>query len=388
MVYFDHSASTKPYPSVLRLCAELSEKCYFNPSSLYKPAYEAQKLMEEAGRILAEDLSCSPQQLIFTSSATESSNSAFAQLLRRSLGGKKIILCGEGDHAACLETAKAYRRFGFELRTYKLKQDGRADLDSLAPLLNEQTAFLSFLLVNNETGAISDWKDALALKRERAPRALFHLDAVQAWGKIPLRLKEEGLDFVSLSGHKIHAPKGVALLYISEPQRFDPLLYGGGQQRHLRSGTENPVLARALAEAVEERNRRGGIADRRKSVLRLRQLFLDGLAATPGLRFRINGASVEAEEQIPHILNLSFPGARSETLMNCLEAEEVYVSAGSACHASSKSKSHVLSAMNLPREILDSALRISFDADDREEDVHFLLEALVRSLRRLRVLRT
>ncbi|MDO5732985.1 MAG: cysteine desulfurase family protein [Eubacteriales bacterium] len=375
MIYLDHCASTRVYDEVIDLVSENLRSCYVNPSSLYQLAADAQSEIEAARDFLSQDLHCASQNLVFTSGATESVNSAYFQVMHKHYRNPAQIAYCTGAHAVSLALAKRAEAEGFQLLPYALKRDASPDLESLESQLksSSQVLLIDAILVNNETGAVLDLDALVALRDRYAPRALIHVDCVQAWGKLDLYLDRSGIDFASFAGHKIHAPKGVGLLYVKNPQRFKAFIVGGGQQHNRRSGTENHPLVLALAKAVEIRQRAGTIEAQNAEIASLRHYFLAGLRDIP---HRVHAAKL----QIPQILNIAFPGLRAETLLHCLEREGILVSSSSACHASDRQGSHVLRAMGLSDEEASASIRLSFSRENSCEELDSALAAFKRSL--------
>lgn len=370
MVYLDNSATTKPCK---RCCDNINRALtenWGNPSSLHMLGIEAEMLLNEARDVLAARLSAQPEEIIFTGGGSEANNTAInaAQKSR----SRKIITT-EIEHPSVLEPVARLEENGFSVKRIGCGADGVISLDELETALEEDTALVSIMAVNNETGAIQPVSEAAKIIRKKAPKAIFHCDAVQAFGKLSLNVKKLGVDLLSVSAHKIHGPKGTGILYCRRGLKIPCLISGGGQERGMRSGTEAVPLIYGFAGAAEEL---GGITAEYE---RVRQLNLYA-------RERIKEAGFaeinSPEGALPYILNISVLGYRSETLLHFLEQREIYVSSGSAC--AKGHTSYVLKAMGLDRAHIDSALRLSFSKNNTKEDIDLTVAALGEAVQRLR----
>jgi cysteine desulfurase len=375
MIYLDHAATTFPYPEVVHYYTEHLPSAFANPAALYDLGIAEEKRIRGALEELAEQLGCDPDELIVTSGATESINTAIKGYVQTRLKQGNHIITSDGEHSATRKTCAFMEELGCRVNYLPLKKDGSNDYSLIESLAGRETVLLSFLAVNNETGSISSITELRRLRDRYCPQAAIHIDYVQAWNRIPIRLRAAGIDFASFSGHKIHGPKGIGLLYVRNGKRLVPLLHGGDQQKGRRSGTEHSVAVGALALAA-----RIGHARREesvRSVQRLRERMIAALQpAEPIVR--------NEGERVPHILSLSFPGIHSETLLHMLEAEGIYISTQSACSSASQTYSTVLAAMGLGKEETSSAVRISLDASNTEEEVEAAAAAMVRLVGELR----
>ncbi len=361
MIYLDHAASTYPYPEVLAFYQERYQTCSANPSALHKWGQEAAGRLLRARRYLARIWSCKEEELLACSGATEAINTVVKSWLYLQPGERRgKILISQGEHAAVQEAAAfvAGQR-GWDCQHLPLLSSGSVDLEALEAALDEEVFLVCCMHVNNETGAINPVEDIGALVRSKAPRARFLVDEVQAFGKLELQPLGSYCDYAIFAGHKIHAPRGIGLLFHRSGQPLLPLIHGGRQQANLRSGTEDPTLLECfcLAAKILLENRE----EKWDRLRRLEAAFLEGLEEGT---YCLNSPPDAA----PGIMNISFPGLRSETLLNALSAEGVYASASSSCH-SRQGHSAVLAAMGLGEERLNSALRFSFDAAQTEEEV-------------------
>ena len=372
-IYLDNAATTRVCPEAAQAAAAAMLETYGNPSSTHTMGRAAKELLEKARRQVAAPLGAKAAEIIFTSGGTESDNWA----LRGGAGAQKRvgrhIISSLTEHDAVRQTLLALEREGWEVSLLSPGPDGAVSPEAVAAALRPDTALVSLMLVNNETGAITDIAGVSRILREAGSRALLHTDAVQAYGKLPFTAKGLGADLISLSGHKLHAPKGVGALYVRAGVRLPPLITGGGQESGLRSGTEPLPQIAAFGVAAELAAELLPASASHMAALRAR--CVDNLsAALPETRFLPGGAG--------HILSLSLPGYRSEVLMNYLEAEGICVSKSSACKRGRRS--HVLEAMGLPERVIDGALRVSFSRYTTAEECDAFCAALCRAKAELR----
>jgi len=370
IAYLDNSATTPVSPKAAETAVKLMVETFGNPASVHNLGIEAERVVDAARNTLATALGAQKEEITFTSGGTESNNLAVlggAMALKRA--GNKIITTAV-EHPSVLEAVKELENRGFEAIYLPVDKQGVISLDDLEQAVDEKTVLISVMLVNNETGAIqpvSEIRDIV--KRKNAP-ALIHTDCVQAFGKLPFTVKELQVDLLTISGHKVHAPKGVGALYIRKGVRILPQTYGGGQENGLRSGTVATAQIAALAAAVAEMPE-GNSAVEQATVLR--QQLLDGIASIDGVLVNSspNGS--------PFITNLSVPGVPSEVMIRALEAEDVYVSGGSAC--AKGARSHVLIAQGASPKAIDSALRVSFSHHTTSEDISRFVSAFAAACR-------
>ncbi len=343
-----------------------------NPSSLHILGMNAEIAVSEARECVAKTIGSSPKEVIFTSCGTEANNTAIMSALHRKNRGNRIITTSI-EHPSVLKAAENLKDFGFEVVLLKPQSNGVISLSDLEEALNEKTVLVSIMLVNNETGAIQPVKQAAELTHRLAKNAFFHCDAVQAFGKMPINVKTLGVDMLTASGHKIHAPKGIGFLYCSQKTHIAPLLSGGGQENGMRSGTECVPLICALHGAVED------LPDLQKQLEIQRELY----DYTVNLLLENNLATINSSpDGLPYVLNVSVDGYRSETLLHFLERKNIFVSSGSAC--SKGNISYVLKEMGKNNKAIDSALRISFSRFNTKQDIDMLVTELINSTKTLR----
>ena len=370
--YLDNSATTQVLPSVAQKAVELMVEEFGNPSSLHTRGFRARKLLEESRRLVAERLGAQPEEITFTSGGTESNNLAVfgAAQARRRMGNKIVTTAAE--HDSVLNPCKELEKQGFEVVYLRPDGSGHLPEEALAEAIDEKTILVSVMLVNNETGAIFPVQAAgRAIRRNKAP-ALLHVDAVQGFGKLPFTVKKLGVDLLTISGHKIHAPKGIGAMNEKKGVRILPQALGGSQERGMRSGTESVPLICALGEAVRLLP---PAEEALEQVKELNALLREKLSQMPEVVIH------SPEDGLPYVLNFSAGSVRGETMLHFLAERGVYVSSGSAC---GKAKpSHVLEAMALPRAQVESALRVSFSRFSVPEDVEALVEGLAAGLESL-----
>ena len=368
-IYLDNSATTRVCEKSAEKVLELMTQCYGNPSSLHKKGLEAQRAVAHARQAVAVSLSAQPREIIFTSGGTEANNLAVlggAAAGRRR--GKRIVTTAI-EHPSVLEPMRQLEKEGFEVVFLTPDADGRVPEEAVLKAVTGDTILISVMAVNNELGSIQPIEVLKkAVKRAGAP-ALVHVDGVQAYGKLPLRPEKLGIDLLTVSGHKIHGPKGVGALYVSKNARILPRTFGGGQERELRPGTEAAPLIAGLGAAVEE------LPDWRQAYSRMEKLRDYTLQKLSGLE----GVEVNSPvEGLPYLLNFSALGIRSETMLHFLAQRGIYVSSGSAC-AKGK-QSHVLKAAGLPDSRISSAIRVSFSRENTERDADALAEGVREGL--------
>lgn len=377
-VYLDNGATTRVREEVAAVVLEAMTRQYGNPSSLHRKGIEAERLVQGARETIARSLGVSSAEIYFTSGGTEANNLALQGAARaRSRRGKHIITTAI-EHPSVLNTCARLAEEGFRVTYLPVDAQGVIDPEELRANLTSETILVSTMFVNNEIGSVQPLDRIAAVLREGGREILWHVDAIQGYGKLPLKPRELGIHLVSISGHKLHAPKGTGALYVAGNVSLKPLFGGGEQEQGLRSGTENVPgiagLGRAAALAQAEQP---GASARMKA---LKERLVAGiLERVPDAR--LNGP----QEGAPHIANISFPGVRGETLIHALEEIGIYVSTGSACSSRQAKPSHVLTALGLSREEIAGALRFSLAPGNGEEEIEYVLERLPRVVADLRL---
>ena len=364
--YLDNSATTRVCEEAARAAYEAMTSIYGNPSSTHTKGREAKKLLDNSRAQVASSLGCKPTELVFTSCGSESDNWALlsgAEAMRRK--GKNII-SSVVEHDAIRKTLDELEKQGYEVTRLMPDSTGAISVESVKNALRDDTVLVSLMLVNNETGAVTDIKAISNMLRKSGSPALLHTDAVQGFMKVPFSAKALGADMISISGHKIHAPKGIGALYVREGLRLKPFIIGGAQESSRRAGTEAMPQIAAFGAACAEASR--DMSGNIRRMAELKESIIEKLSAEiPELKY--------IKTDAPHILNISLPGWRSEVLMNFLEAREVYVSKSSACKKGARS--HVLEAIGMRSDVIDGAIRIGLSRFTAAEDIDALCTGLI-----------
>lgn len=372
IVYLDNSATTKPCEKSVSYINKALTESWGNPSSLHRLGMEAEIALSDARETVARSINAKADEIIFTGSGTEANNTALLSALKAKRRGGRVIVTAI-EHPSVLETAKRLETEGLEVIRLKPDSDGIIPLSSLENALTQNTVLVSMMLVNNETGAVQPVKEAAGMVKRTVPSALFHCDAVQGYGKLPINVKTLSVDLLTASGHKIHGPKGIGFLYCKKNVHIAPFITGGGQERGLRSGTEPLPLIMGLMGAVEELPPLENQLKKQEELITFaKELFSNN----PDIVIN------SPDGALPYILNISLPGYRSETLLHFLESRNIFVSSGSAC--AKGHGSYVLNEMGLDKRRADSALRLSFCRYNTKEDIELLYNALCCAEKQLR----
>ena len=378
-VYFDNSATTRCYDSVKDIVVKAMTEDFGNPSAMHLKGVEAEKYIKSSAESLARLLKVQEKEILFTSGGTESDNLALIGAAFANKRSGNHIITTSVEHPAVSQPALFLQEQGFEVTYLPVDSRGVVKMDALKAVLREDTILVSVKYVNNEVGAVMPLEEIAALVHEKSPRALFHVDAIQAFGKYRIYPKKMGIDLLSVSGHKIHGPKGVGFLYINEKAKIQPQILGGGQQGGMRSGTDNvPGIAGLGAAAVEIYK---NLEENVENMYRLKEHIAQGLEKIGDIR--ING--MDLREGAPQILSISVMGVRSEVLLHSLEERGIYVSAGSACSSHKRKPSATLAAMGMSKDQIESTLRLSFCEENTIEEADYFLQVmgeLVPMLRR------
>ena len=376
MVYIDNSSTTRQADEVTELIYEISKNDFGNPSSLHNIGFSAEKLVEGARKAFADSIGASPDEITFNSGGTEGDNTVLFQAAKSKRHQGRRIVISEVEHPAIMESASVLQREGFEVVKAGVDRSGKVDLDELKELVTDDTILVSVMTVNNETGAIMPIREITEIAHSHG--ALMHTDAVQGYGKLDMseytsRVRGEGVDFMTVSSHKIHGPKGVGALYQKKGSELPPFIVGGGQEKNRRSGTENVPGIAGFGKACEL------AADLREAsydkVREVRQHLLNGI------RDRIPDVIVNSpEDGIPYVLNVSFLGTRGEVILHTLEQDGIYVSTGSACSSNKKGLSYVLASLGRSSKEIEAALRFSFSRYNTVEEMDFVLDRLEKAV--------
>ena len=364
--YFDNAATTAVFPEVKDIMLKLMDEDYGNPSSLHMKGVEAERYIKTATAQIAKELKCQEKEVVFTSGGTEANNLAIigGAIAHRRAG--KHIITSEIEHASVSATMDFLAKEGYEISVVGVDSQGKLKLDELKATLRPDTILVSVMYVNNEIGAIQPVEEIGKLIKDYNPSILYHIDAVQAFGKLRFTPKKLGADLLSISGHKIHGPKGSGVLYIKEKTLIRPIIYGGGQQKAMRSGTENvPAIAgMGLAAELMYKNHESKM----EHIRGLKEAFIEKVTKLENV-FDNSG-------EAPHIASVSFVGIRSEVMLHALEERGVYVSSGSACSSNKPHVSNVLKAIGLDNTKLESTLRFSFSEFNTMEQVEYAVQVI------------
>ena len=377
-VYLDNSATTRCSERAEDLMVKVLMEDYGNPSSLHMKGVEAENYIKEAKKKIAKTLKVDEKEILFTSGGTESNNTA---LIGAALANKRAgnhIITTSIEHASVSAVTGYLEELGFRVTYLKVDADGIISLDELREAVCEDTILVSMMMVNNEIGAVEPIEEAIKVIKEKNPNTLVHVDAIQAYGKYRIFPKKLGIDMLSVSGHKIHAPKGTGFLFIKDKTKVKPLIYGGGQQKGMRSGTENVPGVAALGEAAEEIYE--NFEEKIDHLYQIKQRFVEGVLKIEGVS--VNGKT--GRDSAPQIVSVSIDGVRSEVMLHTLEDRKIYVSAGSACSSNKPSVSHTLANIGLKGGLLDSTIRFSFSVHTTEEEIDYALEVMNEVVPKLR----
>lgn len=378
-VYLDNSATTRVYPEVANLMTKIMLEDYGNPSSKHKKGVDSERYLKEAKETLSSLMKCDPKELLFTSGGTESDNMALigVAMANKRKGNHIITTCIE--HPAILETTVFLEDNGFRITYLPVDEKGTVSLEALKEALCPETILVSIMYTNNEVSVVEPVAEAAAIVKEYDPSIIFHTDAVQAFGKFRIIPKKENIDLMSVSSHKLHGPKGVGLLYIKDKTKIKPIIFGGGQQKAMRSGTENVPGIAGMALAAKLCYEK--LDEKIDKLYELKEYFIAEIMKMDGVAF--NGYPDRSGS--PHVLSFSFEGVRSEVLLHALEDKGIFVSSGSACSSNKPALSGTLKAIGVRKDLLDSTIRFSLSFDTTREEIDYAVAAvneLVPTLRR------
>lgn len=370
MIYFDNAATTRALPEVAEKMTYMLCENFGNPASVSVMGLEVEKEIRKAANILANGIGAKEEEIFFTSGGTEGDNWAIYGTTEGYARAGKHLITTKIEHPAVTSPMKALEEKGYDVTWLSVDCKGHISMEELADAIRADTILVSIILVNNETGTIQNAEEIGKLVKQKNPDTLFHIDAVQAFGKYPIDVQKMKVDLLTMSGHKIHGPKGVGMLYMRKGLKVRPLLLGGGQQKGQRAGTENGAGVAALGVAADIAFR--GLQENIVHVKEVKKTLLDGILEMPDTQ--LNGDDLDTAS--PYVLNVTFKGVRSEVLLHSLESKGIFVSAGSACDSRKKNGSHVLTAMGLPFEEIEGAVRFSFCRYNTVEEAKECLQVL------------
>lgn len=369
--YLDNSATTRTADPVVQIMIEAMQVNYGNPSAKHLKGVEAENYVKEAASIIAKSLKVLDKEILFTSGGTESNNTAIIGTAMANKRKGNHLIVSSVEHASVKEPFNFLEREGFRVTYLPVNSEGIVDLEALKEALDEETILVSCMHVNNEIGAIEPIEEIGRIVKEYNPDIIYHVDAIQSYGKFRIYPKKLGIDLLSVSGHKIHGPKGSGFLYIKDKTRIKPIIYGGGQQKGMRSGTENVPAIAGLGKAVELIYN----SDFDKKIEHLYEVkdhLIDGLEKMEDVKIN----SKRDGESAPQIVSASFKDVRAEVLLHALEEKNIFVSSGSACSSNKPGLSNTLVAIGLANNLLDSTIRFSFNYETSIEEIDYALEVL------------
>ncbi len=377
--YLDNSATTKCAPQVVDVCVKVMQEDYGNPSSKHMKGVEAENYIKDAKETIAKTLKCQDKEILFTSGGTESNNMAIIGTVMANKRKGNHVIVSSVEHSSVKEPFNFLEEQGFKVTYLKVDSKGIVDIEELKNALDDETILVSVMYTNNEIGAVEPIEEIGHIVKSYNPDIVFHVDAIQAYGKFKIIPKKLGVDLLSVSGHKIHGPKGSGFLYIKDKTRIKPIIYGGGQQKGMRSGTENVPAIAGLSAAVKLIYNENFDAKIDK-LYELKDYFISQLEQLEEVQIN----SLKGRESAPQIVSASFRGVRAEVLLHALEDRQIYVSSGSACSSNKPGLSNTLVAIGLDKDLLDSTIRFSFCYDTTKEELDYTIETLKELLPVLR----
>lgn len=376
-VYFDNSATTKTFPEVNEKMYHMQEETFGNPSSLHKLGIDSENIIKNSRKIIAESINANEDEIIFTSGGTEGNNLCIRGFLKRNKRLGKTIITDSVEHSSISSQFLYLKEQGYNVKFINVTKGKGFSYDELYDAVDEDTALVSIMYVNNETGEIFDIERIREIIKSKNKNTVLHCDCVQAYMKIPIDVKKLKVDMLTVSSHKINGPKGVGAVYIKKGINVSPLLIGGGQEKGLRNGTENTVgiygFSCAAKKHMEEFD---AISNKLREI---KNFLCEGLSKIPGTVINTN-----IKRSAPHILNVSFSGIRSEIVLHTLESSKIYVSSGSACSSNDLKKKKILEVMGEEKKIYDSAIRLSFGYFNTMDEAEYALEEIKREITLLR----
>ncbi|WP_031555743.1 cysteine desulfurase family protein [Lachnospira multipara] len=369
--YLDNSATTRTADEVVKIMIEAMQVNFGNPSSKHMKGVDGEKYVKEAASIIAKSLKVLDKEILFTSGGTESNNTAIIGTAMANKRKGNHVIVSSVEHASVKEPFNFLEREGFRVTYLPVNSEGIVELEALKDALDDETILVSCMHVNNEIGAVEPIEEIGRIVKEYNPDIIYHVDAIQSYGKYKIYPKKLGIDLLSVSGHKIHGPKGSGFLFIKDKTRIKPIIYGGGQQKGMRSGTENVPAIAGLGKAVELIYNEY-FDEKINHLYEIKDYLIDGLTKIEDVKINSKKGDLSA----PQIVSASFKNVRAEVLLHALEEKEIYVSSGSACSSNKPGLSNTLVAIGLPNDLLDSTIRFSFNYGTSKEEIDYTLEVL------------
>ena len=378
MAYLDNSATTRVSDNVKDIMVKVMSEDYGNPSSLHMKGIEAERYIREATDIIAKAMKVQPKEIIYTSGGTESNNLALIGAAMANKRAGNHIITSYIEHASISATTSFLEEHGFRVTYLPVDENGHVSLEALKEALCEDTIMVSIMHVNNEIGAIQPIEEISKIVKAYKSSILVHVDAIQSFGKLLVQPKKLGADMVSVSGHKIHGPKGSGFLYVSEKVKLKPTIFGGGQQKGMRSGTENVPAIAGLGVAVKEACQ--SLDEHAAKLCELKDYFIDRVTALENVTVN----SKKGMDSAPHIISVTFNGVRSEVMLHSLEGKQIYVSSGSACSSNKPSVSKTLKGIGLDDKQIDSTIRFSLCYNTTKEELDYAVDEIAGMIATLR----
>lgn len=377
--YLDNSATTKVFDEARDIMVEVMQNDFGNPSSMHLKGVDAEKYIKDAKEKIAKQLKVDEKEILFTSGGTECNNLAIIGTAMANKRAGKHIITTAVEHASILATMEYLKEQGFDITYLPVNSDGVVDVKDLKKAITDETILVSIMYVNNEVGAVMPIKEISSTIKEINPKIIFHVDAIQAYGKYQIYPKRMGIDMLSVSGHKLHGPKGIGFMYIKDKTKINPIIFGGGQQKGMRSGTENVPGIAGIGKASEIIYK--DFNENIDNLYELKDYMIDELSKLEDVKIN----SKKGRESAPHIINASFLGVRSEVLLHSLEDRNIFVSAGSACSTNKHTISATLKAMGLKEDEIESAIRFSFCIFTNKKEIDYTLDNIKELLPKLRI---
>ena len=376
--YLDNSATTKVSENVVNLMVKVMSDDYGNPSSLHMKGVEAEKYIKESKDIIAKLLKVDAKEIIYTSGGTESNNFAIIGAAFANKRSGNRIITSSIEHPSVLATMKYLEDNGFEVIYLPVDNKGVVDMEALKEAMTAETILVSIMHINNEIGVIEPVEEISKYIKSVNPNVVFHVDAIQSFGKLIIHPRKMGIDLLSVSGHKIHGPKGIGFLYASSKVKLKPIIFGGGQQKGMRSGTENVPGIAGIGLAAKEAYE--NFEEKISKMIKLKDYFIDRVTTLENVSVN----SSKGEEGAPHVISVSFIGVRSEVMLHSLEDKNIYVSSGSACSSNKPSVSATLKGIGLKSEQIDSTVRFSLSYDTTKEELDYAVDTIAGMIELLR----
>lgn len=376
--YLDNSATTKVSETVKNLMVKVMMEDYGNPSSLHMKGVEAEKYIKNSKEIISKILKVEPKEIVYTSGGTESNNLALIGCAMANKRAGNHIITSSIEHASVLATMKFLEDNGFSITYLPVDNNGHVSLEALREAMTSETILVSVMHVNNEIGAIEPIEEISKIIKAVNPQVVFHVDGIQSFGKLMINPRKMGIDMLSVSGHKIHGPKGSGFLYISDKVKIKPVIFGGGQQKGMRSGTENVPAIAGIGQAAKEAYE--NFDEKIARMTELKDYLIDRVTEIENVTVN----SKKGSDSAPHVISISFNGVRSEVMLHALEDKGIYVSSGSACSSNKPSVSATLKGIGLTPEQIDSTVRFSLCYETTKEDIDYAVDTVASMIELLR----